>query len=84
MSLLFTEPASYSINRTVRKASKLRALFPDAPTSQLEVIELPSLVSDYTEAVKGVGALIHVASPNYLQDETGQEVLEVPFFLLFI
>ena len=84
MSLLFTEPASHSINRAVRKASKLRALFPDAPTSQLEVIELSSLVSDYTEAVKGVGALIHVASPSYFQGETAQEVLEVRFLLLFI
>jgi hypothetical protein len=47
------------------------------------VIELPSLVSDYTEAVKGVGALIHCASPGHLAG-TGQEVLEVCFLLLFV
>ena len=80
----FTEPASHSVNRIVRKASKLRALFPNAPTSQLEVIELPSLVSDYTDAVKGVDAVIHVASPSYFQGETAQEVFEVRFLLLSI
>ena len=48
------------------------------------MIELPSLVSDYTEAVKGIGALIHSASPNYLSGATGQETLEVRFLFLFV
>ncbi len=73
MSLLLTETASNTITRAVCKASKLCAIFPNAPTSQFEVIELPSLVSDYTEAVKSISTLIHSASPGYIAGETGKK-----------
>ena len=84
MSLILTETASNTITRAVRQASKLRAIFPNAPASQLEVIELPSLVSDYTEAVKGISALIHSASPGYIAGETGEEIIEVRFLHRFV
>jgi hypothetical protein len=58
------------ITRAVCKASKLHVIFPNAPASQFEVIELPSLVSDYTEAVKGISALIHSASPGYIAGDS--------------
>jgi hypothetical protein len=84
MSLLLTETASKTLTRAVRKASKLHAIFPNAPASQLEVIELPSLVSDYTEAVKGISALIHSASPSYLAGETGEKIIEVRLLHRFV
>jgi hypothetical protein len=84
MSLLLTETSSNTITKAVRKASKLHAIFPNAPAPQLEVIELPSLVSDYTETVKGIGALIHSASPSYIAGETGEEIIEVRFLRRFV
>ena len=46
---------------------------------QLNVIEIRSLTSNHTEAVKGVDALVHCASPGYTSGETGEEILEVGF-----
>lgn len=51
-------------------------MFPDAGAN-LQTIEVESLTSDYSRAVKGVGAVIHCANPTYSKGESGQEILEV-------
>ena len=43
----------------------MRAIFPDASKTQLQAVEIPSLSSsDYTEALKDVTGVIHLAIPN--------------------
>lgn len=43
----------------------LRTMFPDVPKTQLQAIEISLLGDgDYSEALKGVDAVIHVAIPN--------------------
>jgi hypothetical protein len=84
MSLIFTKTASNTITRAIRQVSKLRAIFPNAPASQLEVIKLPSLLSNYTEAIKGISTLIHSASTGYIAGETGEEIIEVHLLHCFV
>jgi len=58
----------YTVKAIIRpnRESALRTLFPEGfEKKQIEAIEIASLDSgDYTEALKGVDAVIHVAVPN--------------------
>ncbi|KAK7457026.1 hypothetical protein VKT23_010329 [Stygiomarasmius scandens] len=66
----------YTIRAVARSDSKLRAIFPDAPKDKLEIVELPTLTSDFSDALKGVEAVVHSASPAYLKGENGKEIFE--------
>jgi nucleoside-diphosphate-sugar epimerase len=66
----------YIVRGIARSASKLQAIFPNAG-SDLEVVEIPSLTSDFTDAFKGVSAVVHVASPGFLKGETSKEIFNV-------
>ena len=55
-------------------------LFPDAG-DKLQTIEIASLTSDFTLAVKDVDAVIHCATPSYLQGATNKETLDVSSLL---
>ena len=51
-------------------------MFPDAG-SDLQVVEVASLTADHSEALKGVYAVIHVASPIYVSGNvSGKEIFE--------
>ncbi len=51
-------------------------MFPDAG-SDLQVAEVASLTADHSEALKGVYAVIHVASPTYVAGNvSGKELFE--------
>ncbi|KAF5361259.1 hypothetical protein D9758_010316 [Tetrapyrgos nigripes] len=63
----------YVVRAAARSASKLKAIFPNAGSS-LQVVEIPGLTSDFTDALKGVSAIVHVASPGFLKEETGEEI----------
>uniref|UniRef100_A0A0W0GFM7 NAD(P)-binding domain-containing protein n=1 Tax=Moniliophthora roreri TaxID=221103 RepID=A0A0W0GFM7_MONRR len=52
------------IRAVVRFTSKVKTIFPDAG-SRLEIVEVPSLLDDHTEALKGVSAVIHTAVPGF-------------------
>ncbi|KAJ3996499.1 hypothetical protein F5050DRAFT_1692575 [Lentinula boryana] len=64
----------YIVHATARSASKLRSIFPKATSEQLKVIEVPSLTSDHSIALKGVDALIHSASPIFGKGVSGQDL----------
>ncbi|KAK7441981.1 hypothetical protein VKT23_016259 [Stygiomarasmius scandens] len=68
---------TYTIRAVARSANKLRAIFPDAGEDKLQVVEIPTLTSDFSDALKGVKAVVHSASPVYLKGESGQEIFEV-------
>lgn len=58
----------------------LRTMFPRAPKSQLVAVEVSSMVDgDYTTALQGVTAVIHLAVPNPLKGASSKEVLSVSF-----
>ncbi|KAJ7593811.1 hypothetical protein C8J56DRAFT_1160580 [Mycena floridula] len=67
----------YTVRATARpgKASKLRAIFPDAGDS-LQVSEVESLTADHTTALNGVFAVIHCASPSYLTGDKGPAIFD--------
>ncbi|KAJ3852341.1 hypothetical protein EV368DRAFT_6817, partial [Lentinula lateritia] len=50
----------YRVRAAARSAAKLQRIFPDA--SNLEAVEVPTLTSDYTEYLKGVDVVIHMAA----------------------
>lgn len=67
---------SYSRKATIRAtarstAAKSQAIFPQATTAQLEILEVPTLTSDHTAALKDAEASIHSASPVYGEGITG-------------
>lgn len=51
-------------------------MFPGTGT-QLETAEVATLTSDYSEALKGVSAVIHCAAPTYVNGATTEDILEV-------
>ncbi|KAK7022956.1 hypothetical protein VNI00_016846 [Paramarasmius palmivorus] len=63
------------IRAVVRSANKVKAIFPDAG-SQLEIVELPSLLDDHTEALKGVSAVIHTAVPGFFNGANSEETFK--------
>ncbi|KAK7022941.1 hypothetical protein VNI00_016831 [Paramarasmius palmivorus] len=63
------------VRTVVRSATKVKTIFPDAG-SQLEIVELPSLLEDHTEALKGVSAVIHTAVPAFFKGATGEETFK--------
>lgn len=67
----------YVVRATARSASKLQSIFPKATAEQLQVVEVPTLISDHSAALKGVDALIHSASPIYGEGVSGQELYSV-------
>ncbi|THV04602.1 NAD(P)-binding protein [Dendrothele bispora CBS 962.96] len=73
------EQGQYTVRGVARSASKLKSIFPDARPDQLEIVEIPNLTSDFTEALKGVYAVIHVASATYANGATGPEIFEVAY-----
>lgn len=70
----------YTVRAAVRpgKSERLRSMFPDAG-DKLQTIEVASLTSDYTLAVRGVNTVVHCASPAFLQGETSKEILDVSY-----
>ncbi|KAJ3833665.1 hypothetical protein F5878DRAFT_632367 [Lentinula raphanica] len=64
----------YTVRATARSTSKLRAIFPKATAEQLQIVEVPTLTSDHSAALKGVDALIHSASPIFGEGVSGQEL----------
>ncbi|KAE9390400.1 hypothetical protein BT96DRAFT_1002307 [Gymnopus androsaceus JB14] len=75
----------YRVRAATRSASKLRGIFPDVPA--LEVAEMPTLVSDYSESLKGIDAIVHVAAPvpyNKSNDEIFHVLMMVYFTLAHV
>jgi len=67
----------YIVRATVRpgKVSKLTSIFPDAG-SKLEIFEIADLADgDFTEALKGVGVLVHVAAATNASGEPPAQIL---------
>uniref|UniRef100_A0A0W0EU39 NAD(P)-binding domain-containing protein n=1 Tax=Moniliophthora roreri TaxID=221103 RepID=A0A0W0EU39_MONRR len=62
------------VRAVVRSTSKVKTIFPNAG-SQLEVVEIPSLLDDHTEALKGVSAVIHTAVPGFFNGASNEETL---------
>ncbi|KAK7022950.1 hypothetical protein VNI00_016840 [Paramarasmius palmivorus] len=60
------------VRAVVRSASKVKTIFPDAG-SQLDIVELPTLLDDHTEALKGVSAVIHTAVPGFFNGASNEE-----------
>ncbi|KAK7039247.1 Glycine-rich RNA-binding protein 2, mitochondrial [Paramarasmius palmivorus] len=65
----------YRVRATARSAARLQSVFPDAG-HQLEVVEVATLTSDYTEALRGVDAIIHCASPIPLKEKNNMLILQ--------
>ncbi|ESK91330.1 3-beta hydroxysteroid dehydrogenase isomerase family protein [Moniliophthora roreri MCA 2997] len=63
------------VRAIVRSASKAKTIFPNAG-SQLDIVELASLLDDHTEALKGVSAVIHTAVPIFFKGASGEETLK--------
>ncbi|ESK94288.1 3-beta hydroxysteroid dehydrogenase isomerase family protein [Moniliophthora roreri MCA 2997] len=63
------------VRAVVRSLSKVRAIFPNAG-SQLEVVEIPTLLDDHTEALKGVSAVIHTAVPGFHNGASNEDTLK--------
>ncbi|KDQ13490.1 hypothetical protein BOTBODRAFT_33505 [Botryobasidium botryosum FD-172 SS1] len=58
------------------KVAKLAGMFPDAG-SRLQVFEVTDLSDgDFTEGLKGVGALIHVAAATYVGNDPPAQILK--------
>ncbi|THU95299.1 NAD(P)-binding protein [Dendrothele bispora CBS 962.96] len=68
---------SYTVRAVARSANKLKSIFPNASVDQLQVIEIPTLTSDFTDALKNVTAVVHAASP--IKDE-GKQILEGAYY----
>ncbi|KAK7022938.1 hypothetical protein VNI00_016828 [Paramarasmius palmivorus] len=63
------------VRAAVRSSSKLRKIFPD-PSSPLDIVEIPGLFEDYSEALKDVSAVIHTACPAFFNGATNEETFE--------
>ncbi|KAF9269130.1 NAD(P)-binding protein [Marasmius fiardii PR-910] len=63
------------VRAVARSATKLQQIFPDAG-DQLETVEIESLLADYTEALKGVSAVIHIASPTVASGASAKEIFQ--------
>ncbi|KAJ3862471.1 hypothetical protein EV359DRAFT_83311 [Lentinula novae-zelandiae] len=61
----------YTIRATARSTAKSQAIFPQATTAQVEILEVPTLTSDHTAALKDAEASIHSASPVHGEGITG-------------
>ncbi|KAK7457029.1 hypothetical protein VKT23_010332 [Stygiomarasmius scandens] len=66
----------YIVRAVARSANKLRAIFPNAEKDELEIVEIPTLTSDFSDALKGIEAVVHTASPVFLKGESGREIFE--------
>ncbi|KAJ3814482.1 hypothetical protein F5876DRAFT_86417 [Lentinula aff. lateritia] len=64
----------YRVRSAARSATKQRKIFPDNPN--LEVVEIPTLTSDYTESLKGVDAVIHIAAQLFAKTNSVDEIYE--------
>ncbi|KAF5355516.1 hypothetical protein D9758_006374 [Tetrapyrgos nigripes] len=64
--------SEYIVRGTARSGKKLGDIFPNE--SRLEVVEVPDLTSDHTDALKGVQAVMHVAAPISNKAESGEEL----------
>jgi len=71
----------YAVRATVRpgKTERLYTLFPDAG-DKLQAVEIKSLTSDLSDALKDVSVVIHCASPSFYKGESGQEILEGGYY----
>jgi len=67
------EQGQYQVRGVARSASKLQSIFPNG----LEIVERPTLTSDYIDMLEGVCAVIHVASATCVNGATGEEIFEV-------
>src|SRR5437660_1093618 len=73
--LLQVEQNQNIVRATARQTNKLLSIFPNAG-SNLDVVEVPSLTADHSEALRGVQAVIHVASPIYTNGDSGKQILD--------
>ncbi|KAJ3881955.1 hypothetical protein F5051DRAFT_500783 [Lentinula edodes] len=64
----------YRVRSAARSATKQRKIFPDNPN--LEVVEIPTLTSDYTESLKGADAVIHIAAQLFAKTNSVDEIYE--------
>ncbi|KAJ4479309.1 hypothetical protein J3R30DRAFT_3477471 [Lentinula aciculospora] len=64
----------YTVRATARSTSKLQSIFPKATAEQLQIVQVPTLTSDHSAALKGVDALIHSASPVFGEGVSGQDL----------
>lgn len=65
----------YRVRSAARSATKQRKIFPDNPN--LEVVEIPTLTSNYTESLKGADAVIHIAAQLFAKTNSVDEIYEV-------
>jgi len=65
----------YKVKAATRSEKKLRSIFPDASAEQFEVFEVSGLMADHSQALKGVDALIHLASPVFTAGMPNEELL---------
>jgi hypothetical protein len=66
---------SASLYRTTRDPQKLLSIFPSISTGQLEATQVSLLTADHSDALKGVDALIHCASPIFTAEN--QAIIDV-------
>ncbi|KAF5390920.1 hypothetical protein D9757_004053 [Collybiopsis confluens] len=74
VALLLEE--GYTVRAAVRSPAKLHSIFPQATSEQLQILEIPSLTSDHSTALKGVDAFIHTASPIFGEGVTQKYLFE--------
>ncbi|KIK65251.1 hypothetical protein GYMLUDRAFT_389587 [Collybiopsis luxurians FD-317 M1] len=67
----------YRVRAAARSASKQKAIFPDA--SNLEVVEIESLTSDFSESLKGVDVVIHMAAKVFSGGATSEEIFDAAY-----
>ncbi|KAJ3776659.1 hypothetical protein FB446DRAFT_601203, partial [Lentinula raphanica] len=67
----------YRVRAAARSAPKLQKIFPNA--SNLEIVEIPTLTSDYTESLKGVDAVIHMAAELFSKNSSGDQIFEAGY-----
>ncbi|KAJ4467567.1 hypothetical protein J3R30DRAFT_3307417, partial [Lentinula aciculospora] len=67
----------YRVRAAARSASKLRRIFPN--TATLEVVEMSTLTSDYTESLKGVDAVIHMAAELFSKASSTDRIYQAAY-----
>ncbi|KAJ3743260.1 NAD-P-binding protein [Lentinula detonsa] len=67
----------YRVRAAARSVPKLQKIFPNA--SGLEMVEVPTLTSDYTESLKGVDTVIHMAAELFSKGSPSDHIFEAAY-----
>ncbi|KAJ4487790.1 hypothetical protein J3R30DRAFT_849565 [Lentinula aciculospora] len=67
----------YRVRAAARSATKQQRIFPN--TSTLEVVEMPTLTSDYAECLKGVDAVIHMAVELFGKSSSADQIYQAAY-----